>query len=57
MNDADGPLVAQTVYSELLKTDSWEAADVPYALDSAVRNLREQSAPAYRWAPYIHMGA
>lgn len=59
MNDEDGPFIAKIVYKELLQGDTAIIAidKVPYALDLAVRKLRESGAPPYRWAPYIHMGA
>lgn len=57
MNDEDGPIVAKTLYSELMKNDMWDPDAIPFALDLAVRKLRKSGVPPYRWAPYIHMGA
>lgn len=57
MNDADGPAVAQTVYTELMKNNMWDPDAVPYALDLAVCELRKRGLAPERWAPYVHMGA
>jgi CHAT domain-containing protein len=60
MGDVDGPVVAETVYTELLKSAKNGVIDlevVPYALDLAVRKLRTSGLPPSRWATYIHMGA
>lgn len=57
MNDEDGPLIARTVYSELVKYGLDDVDTIPYALDLAVEQLRKKGVPPYRWAPYIHMGA
>jgi hypothetical protein len=56
MNDADGPKVAKGFYERLLKEDQLDLDDIPYALDDAVRALREEGVPAKRWALYVHMG-
>ncbi|KAI0344929.1 hypothetical protein BDW22DRAFT_979978 [Trametopsis cervina] len=59
MTDADGPLIAQWFYEELLTKEILELDDIPYALDMAVRKLRDCRpgiSPA-RWAPYVHIGA
>lgn len=56
MNDMDGPMVAKTVYRELLKGDTLDLDSIPYSLDAAIRKLRADGAPPSRWAPYIHMG-
>jgi CHAT domain-containing protein len=58
MGDIDGPVVAETVYRELLEGED-EMLDfdiVPYALDTAVRKLRDQGLGPSRWAPFIHIG-
>jgi len=58
MGDADGPVVAKAVYEELYKAGA-EVLDpdaIPYALDFAVRKLREKGLAASRWAPYVHLG-
>ena len=57
MNDADGPIVAQRVYEELLQKVNVDLEDIPYALDSAVQSLRRKGVPPSRWATFIHMGA
>lgn len=57
MNDMDGPLISRSVYTELLKTDPCDIQRVPYALDAAVRKLRDQGVPPSRWATFIHIGA
>jgi hypothetical protein len=57
MSDYDGPRVAQWVYEALLKKDTLELDDIPYALDLAVRRLREEGVPASRWATFMHIGA
>lgn len=57
MNDQDGPVVAQTVYQELVKGDLLDLEEVPYMLDLAVQKLRSKGLPPHRWAPYIHIGA
>jgi hypothetical protein len=57
MHDQDGPLVAKRVYECLFKNDNLDLDDVPYALDEAVRDLRDSGVPAERWALYVHMGS
>lgn len=58
MGDEDGPLVARVVYEELLKRDTFELDDIPYALDDAVQRLREDfTIGPERWATFIHVGA
>jgi CHAT domain-containing protein len=58
MGDIDGPVVAETVYSELFNStsDILDFDVVPYALDAAVQKLRTQGLEPSRWAPYIHIG-
>jgi hypothetical protein len=58
MGDVDGPVVARAVYTELFggKGESLDPDVVPYALDTAVRQLREKGLHLSRWAPYIHIG-
>jgi hypothetical protein len=56
MQDDDGPKVAQSVYESLLKRDALALDDVPYALDEAVRRLRNEGIPAANWSTYIHVG-
>jgi hypothetical protein len=54
--DADGPMVAQWFYEELFAHDIIDGNAVAYALDTAVRKLRESGVPLERWAPFIQMG-
>lgn len=58
MNDADGPMVAEAIYSALYEGNS-EFLDpdiIPYALDEAVSKLRKRGLHPNRWAPYVHFG-
>jgi hypothetical protein len=58
MGDVDGPVVAKRVYSELFSGDS-EYLDpdvIPYALDAAVQELRDENLQPNRWASYVHLG-
>lgn len=58
MGDVDGPAVAKRVYEEIFSSDS-EYIDpdaIPYALDTAVAELRQRKLHPSRWAPYIHLG-
>lgn len=60
MNDVDGPEVATMVYQELFNESAQEVLDldrVPFALNKAVKKLRESGFSASRWAPYVHIGA
>ena len=57
MNDEDGPIVAEIVYTELINGEFLNPDVIPYALDMAVCKLRSMGVPPDRWAPYIHMGA
>jgi hypothetical protein len=57
MRDEDGPVVAKAFYEKLLEGDAITADAVPYALDYAVRKLRESGAPVGSWATFIHVGA
>ena len=58
MGDVDGPLVAQTVYTQLFQdvSDYLDPDIVPYALDEATQMLRARGLHPSRWAPYIHLG-
>ncbi|KAI0938327.1 hypothetical protein AcV5_000032 [Taiwanofungus camphoratus] len=56
MWDKDGPFVADVVYRELFKDGLLAPDDIPYALDSATRQLRAKGVPAEQWATYIHIG-
>jgi hypothetical protein len=57
MTDADGPLIADSVYEALFKEETFDLNVVPYALDDAVRRLRESKVEARRWSVFVHMGA
>jgi hypothetical protein len=57
MADADGPVVASSVYETLFKEAIFDLNNVPYALDDAIRLLRERKVDAERWAVFVHMGA
>lgn len=58
MNDSDGADVAETVYRQLFAGDrsKLDPNDIPYALDDAVRAMREEGLSPERWAPFIHLG-
>jgi hypothetical protein len=57
MTDVDGPIVASSVYNTLFQDGLFDLDAVPYALDDAVRRLREKEVNARRWAVFVHMGA
>jgi hypothetical protein len=57
MGDADGPLVAETIYRYLMQRSTLSSDDVAYAVDEAVLKLRAEGLPASRWATFIHVGA
>lgn len=57
MQDVDGPFIAQRVYGRICKDGEIDYSAVPFALDEAVRELRESGVPASQWATFIHMGA
>jgi hypothetical protein len=57
MSDKDGPIIADYVYDALFKEAVFDINIVPYALDDAVRQLREQKIDAERWSVFVHMGA
>ncbi|KAJ7785152.1 hypothetical protein DFH07DRAFT_763759 [Mycena maculata] len=57
MNDEDGPLVAETVYSHLFRDGRQpQAIDAAEALHLAVNKLREKKVPYEHWILFIHMG-
>jgi CHAT domain-containing protein len=57
MVDDVGPIVAKRIYRRMFKKDVLDLDELPYALDSAVRWLRDKSGrPAYEWATFIHYG-
>lgn len=56
MDGADWPEVATAVYKQLFSTNAPEldTSVLPYALDDALRALRNQGAELTRWATYTH---
>jgi CHAT domain-containing protein len=57
MNDKDGPLVAEIVYSQLFQKDQEpQASEAARALQIAVSELKKRKVPHGRWVPFIHMG-
>jgi hypothetical protein len=56
MNDDDGPAIAREFYEALFARETLDLDDIAYALDGAVAKLREDGAPASRWAAFIHIG-
>jgi hypothetical protein len=58
MEDVDGPRIAKSLYEDVFKGDLEyvNPDDIAYALDSAVRRLRDEVKDPMRWAPYIHLG-
>jgi hypothetical protein len=57
MRDEDGPVISKAFYEKLLEGEIIDADAIPYALDHAVRRLRESGASIERWASFIHVGA
>ena len=61
MHDKDGPQLAEWVYEYLLRNDTFDLEDVPYALDEAVQRLRKKDPDVpcrpSRWATFVHIGA
>jgi hypothetical protein len=56
MNDMDGPFMAEHIYTQIFKEGHLDLVAVPYALDRAVRRLRETGVHPSRWATYVHIG-
>ncbi|KAJ6524706.1 CHAT domain-containing protein [Mycena vulgaris] len=57
MNDADGPLVAESVYHYLFRDGRQpQASDAAEALQLAVEKLKAKNVPFEQWIPFIHMG-
>jgi hypothetical protein len=54
MNDIDGPFMAERIYKRIFRDGRLDMAAVPYAVNDAVRELRESGVPASRWATYVH---
>jgi len=56
MYDEDGPVVADMVYSEMLKDGKADHTRAAYALHKAVQKLRSSGRPFLAWMPFIHLG-
>ncbi|KAJ6578415.1 CHAT domain-containing protein [Mycena capillaripes] len=57
MNDQDGPMVAEIVYSHLFRDGRQpQVSDAAEALHLAVEELRKRKVPYERWIPFIHLG-
>jgi CHAT domain-containing protein len=57
MNDADGPTVAEMVYSHLFRDGQQpQASGAAEALQLAVNELKKRKVPYERWLPFIHIG-
>ncbi|KAJ7794916.1 CHAT domain-containing protein [Mycena leptocephala] len=57
MNDNDGPVVAEIVYSHLFRDGQHpKHTDAAEALQLAVKHLKDTKVPYERWISFIHMG-
>jgi hypothetical protein len=56
MNDIDGPFVAERIYKRVFIDGVLNLDLVPYALDSAMGELRQRGVDASRWATFVHIG-
>lgn len=58
MGDIDGPVVARRVYEELFAREGeyLDPDSIPYALDDAIKELRDRGIHPSRWATYVHLG-
>ncbi|QRW10030.1 CHAT domain protein [Ceratobasidium sp. AG-Ba] len=58
IKDDDAPLIADIVYSELLKDGKMDHTRAARALHKAVNELRERVGEKefWRWAPFVHIG-
>jgi CHAT domain-containing protein len=57
MNDKDGPLVAEIIYSHLFRKDQEpQASEAARGLQLAVMELKKRKVSYGRWIPFIHMG-
>ena len=58
INDYDGPLIAQEVYSHLYNNGHPDSSRAAHALHNAVASLRAQNGEQnfLSWVPFIHMG-
>ncbi|KAJ7057000.1 CHAT domain-containing protein [Mycena amicta] len=56
MDDQDGPLVAEVVYSHLFLHEHPTSNSAAEALHIAIKRLRSNRVPYERWIQFIHMG-
>jgi hypothetical protein len=56
MDDIDGPFMAERIYRRIFIHGVLNMAAVPYAVDEAIRELRDSGVSASRWATYVHFG-
>jgi hypothetical protein len=56
MNDIDGPFVAERIYQRVFRNGVLSLNLVPYALDSAIAELRQRGVDPSRWATFVHFG-
>jgi len=58
ISDKQAPLLADDVYSELLKDGEPDSTRAAYALHHAVKSLRQRTGESsfLSWVPYIHVG-
>ncbi|KAJ7487957.1 CHAT domain-containing protein [Mycena latifolia] len=57
MNDLDGAVVAEIVYSHLFRDGREpQVTDAAEALHLAVKELKARKVPYERWIPFVHMG-
>ncbi|KAJ6526523.1 CHAT domain-containing protein [Mycena vulgaris] len=57
MNDKDGPIVAEAVYSHLFREGRPpQATETAEALKLGIEQLKKRNVPYERWVPFIHFG-
>lgn len=56
IGDEDAPIVAESVYSRILKDGVPDRKAAAHALQEGVKRLRESGADFLSWVPYIHIG-
>jgi CHAT domain-containing protein len=58
ISDKEAPLLADDIYSDLLKEGEPDSTRAAYALHRAVKNLRQRSGESsfLSWVPFIHFG-
>jgi CHAT domain-containing protein len=56
IRDDDAPKIAEEVYSRMFKDGKPNRKEAAYALQEAVRQLRESGAQCTSWVPFIHIG-